>query len=389
MPECPFPIQYDDAVLEQIRYAIVDAFFSVPRGGLEIGGILLGGFDGQTLRIAGHQPLDCEHATGPSFALSERDHAVLSEQLAAKREQGLIPVGWYHSHTRSEIFLSEADLEIHRRYFPESWQIALVLRPASMRPTRAAFFFRQADGTIRSDASYQEFVVEPLPAGAPAPVEEEPAKARAAVPPPAVPVDLPVPHFLSGSAPAPKRRVRAWIWILAALLLSSTGGACIYFKDSWIPKLMPDRQVPLTLQVLDMDGQMQIMWNPQSSAVRNARGGTLDIVDGPDRNSIVLDAAQLRGGTFNYARKLEIVHLRLTVRDADGTRTETSTSFLGRPPSRAPSSRDVDLQSANEALTQQLQDVTGQLKKEQARGRWMEKVIIDLRRENDALKSHP
>ncbi|MCL5743068.1 MAG: hypothetical protein M1541_03930, partial [Acidobacteria bacterium] len=303
--------------------------------------------------------------------------------------KGLIPVGWYHSHTRSEIFLSEADLEIHRRYFPESWQVALVLRPASMRPTRAAFFFRQADGSIRSDASYREFIVEPRPALAPAPVEERPAEASAAVPPPAAPVDLPVPHFLSGSAPTPKRRVRAWIWVLAVILLSSTGGACIYWKDSWIPKLLPDHQVPLTLQVLDMDGQMQIMWNPQSAAVRNGSSGTLEIVDGPDRNSIVLDAAQLRGGTFNYARKLEIVHLRLTVQDANGTRTEASTSFLGRPPSPAPSNREVDLQSANEALTQQLQTVTEQLKKEQARGRWMEKVIIDLRRENSKLKSQP
>jgi hypothetical protein len=92
-------------------------------------------------------------------------------------------VGWYHSHTRSEILFSDADREIHQRFFPEPWQAALVLRPHTFQPTRAGFFFREADGSIHGEASYGEFVLEPLPPRpadvdhAPEPAPEAPARA--------------------------------------------------------------------------------------------------------------------------------------------------------------------------------------------------------------------
>ena len=40
--ECPFTIEYSTRVLDDVRLAVMDAFFSLPRGGAEIGGILLG-----------------------------------------------------------------------------------------------------------------------------------------------------------------------------------------------------------------------------------------------------------------------------------------------------------------------------------------------------------
>src|SRR5581483_1845375 len=62
-----------------------------------------------------------------------------------------------------EIFLSEADQEIHNRFFPEPWQVALVLKPHTFHPMRAGFFFREEDGSIRADVTYREFTLEPLP----------------------------------------------------------------------------------------------------------------------------------------------------------------------------------------------------------------------------------
>src|SRR4051812_20107345 len=135
-PECPFPVEYSPRVLDDIRLAVVDAFFSLPRGGAEIGGVLLGRWEDGSLAITGYAALDCEHATGPSFTLSTRDEVRLTELLASLPSAfpGLQAVGWYHSHTRSEIFLSEADLEIHDRYFFEPWQVALVMKPHTFQP---------------------------------------------------------------------------------------------------------------------------------------------------------------------------------------------------------------------------------------------------------------
>jgi len=185
-PQCPFAIEYSPRVLDDIRLAIMDAFFSLPRGGAEIGGILLGSHANGCVTIAAYQALDCEHAFGPGFTLSDNDKARLARLLATPRGPGLETVGWYHSHTRSEIFLSEADLEIHRAFFGEPWQVALVMKPHTFQPPRVGFFFREPDGSLHGSASYHEFQFEPLairqvPGGAPpiepAPVPESPLAA--------------------------------------------------------------------------------------------------------------------------------------------------------------------------------------------------------------------
>src|ERR1039458_1687115 len=136
-PECPYTIEYSPRVLDDIRLAVVDAFYSLPRGGAEIGGILLGRFANGRISILDYQALDCEHAMGPSFTLSQNDQTQLTELLAAQQHpEGLQPVGWYHSHTSSEILFSDADQDVHKRFFPEQWQIALVLKPSTFEPTR-------------------------------------------------------------------------------------------------------------------------------------------------------------------------------------------------------------------------------------------------------------
>ena len=171
-PECPFAIEYSPRVFDDIRLAVVDAFCSLPRGGVEIGGVLLGKWEPGLLRITGYAALDCEHANGPGFMLSANDEDRLRELLAQgpREYSGLVPVGWYHSHTRSDIFLSDVDLAIHERFFPESWQVAAVFRPRMMQPVRVGFFFREASGQIQSTAPYQDFPLEaqpmlPAPAG--------------------------------------------------------------------------------------------------------------------------------------------------------------------------------------------------------------------------------
>src|SRR5450759_4608474 len=204
VPECPFTIESSARVLDDIRLAVTDAFFSLPRGGAEIGGILLGKFDHGRLVIGDYAALDCEHAHGPSFVLSPPDEVRLKEVLSAHANHagGLRPVGWYHSHTRSEIFLSEADLQIHQRFFPECWQVALVIKPHTFQPARIGFFFRQADGSVHANASYREdsldaLSIRPMPDGAPTagPWNEPPPRNFRAAP-----VAAPVPE----SAPPPE-----------------------------------------------------------------------------------------------------------------------------------------------------------------------------------------
>lgn len=54
-------------------------------------------------------------------------------------------VGWFHTHPRMGIFLSSYDTFIHQHFFPEIWQVALVVEPFSQS---GGFFIRQADGEL-------------------------------------------------------------------------------------------------------------------------------------------------------------------------------------------------------------------------------------------------
>ncbi|MBV9504688.1 MAG: Mov34/MPN/PAD-1 family protein [Acidobacteriia bacterium] len=295
-PGCPFTIQYSQHVLETIRLAVVEAFFLLPRGGAEVGGVLLGTFENQSVLISGFAPFDCEHAFGPSFTLSERDETCLRDLLSDLRSKGDVVVGWYHSHTRSGVFLSESDLHIHEAYFPEPWHVALVLRPSMFEPVRAGFFFRDSQGLISAQASAYEFQLHPalgmgekaearhpdaagasmssrapeIPAHAAAIPQPEPAdtkvpepkaaeasvsspapqasaeaaptptpQAEAAAPiPPAPepvissPIPVALPRFLEAQTPPPRR----WAWAAAVCVLGvalALGGVAA--REMWLP----------------------------------------------------------------------------------------------------------------------------------------------------------
>jgi len=162
----PLTIEYSPSVMEGIRSAVVEGYYRLARGGIEVGGVLFGTKSGKRTQIQAFRPLESEYAKGPSFVLSEKDRQTLIKLLEdAARDpelKGMVPVGWYHSHTRSGIFLSDEDHAIYDLYFPEPSQVALVLRPERMKPVRAGFFVRETDGTVRKESSYEEFIVEPL-----------------------------------------------------------------------------------------------------------------------------------------------------------------------------------------------------------------------------------
>jgi len=147
--------------MDGIHAEVSEAFYSVPHGGVETGGVLYGTRDEFSLRIVAARPLSCEHAFGPAFRLSPSDAKRLEALIEAPRLDrslsGLVAVGWYHSHTRSDLQLTDTDIQTHRRYFPETWQVALLLRPAPLQPTRIGYFL--TDDAGRMSGPHQEGAV--------------------------------------------------------------------------------------------------------------------------------------------------------------------------------------------------------------------------------------
>ena len=154
-------VDYSLVALEEIRLAVTDGFQKFSRGGIEVGGVLYGTYENRVTRILAVRPIACEHAIGPSFQLSTGDKALLREQLERDRDDerlsGFVPVGWYLSHTRGEINLTPVDVELFTDFFPEPWQVCMVLKPGRFGAMKAGFFVREADGSIVTEKSLQEF----------------------------------------------------------------------------------------------------------------------------------------------------------------------------------------------------------------------------------------
>ena len=331
VPECPFPIEWSAAMMEQIRLAAMEALFSVPHGGAEIGGVLWGTRADGRVRILAARPLLCEYALGPTFTLSGKDRVRLEALLQDGPQEDWEPVGWYHSHTRSEILLSVRDVEIHNRYFPEPWQVALVVRPHAMQPMRAGFFFREAGGAMHADSSYSEFPVQPAPqadmVGQPAPQAD-----MVGQPAPQPVVEPAVsPAIAARPAPAAKRS-RQWLWWVT-IVLAMAEVLFVFkndlFKQDWTRAFAADRPPSVSLMAYDLDGQLQIHWDWAAEPIRSAEAGTLEITDGAKHTVVALEKHRLRSGTVSYARISARVDVRLALRQPGGQIREEFTTFLG------------------------------------------------------------
>jgi proteasome lid subunit RPN8/RPN11 len=56
-------------------------------------------------------------------------------------------VGWFHTHPRMGVFLSEYDVWLAQHFFPEPWQASLVIEPYSCA---GGFFVRDGEGRLPS-----------------------------------------------------------------------------------------------------------------------------------------------------------------------------------------------------------------------------------------------
>ena len=72
--DLPLCIEYSLAVMEELRAYGEEGFQKIPHGGIEVGALLLGEHDGNTVRITEWRPMTCDHARGPGFALSPADN---------------------------------------------------------------------------------------------------------------------------------------------------------------------------------------------------------------------------------------------------------------------------------------------------------------------------
>ena len=348
---CAVRIDYSRSVMEELRLAASDGLKRL-KNGVEIGGVLFGFRESDSLKIMAHRALACEYAFGPTFTLSNNDRRVLEELLLSSdtdsRLSGMHAVGWYHSHTRAGILLCEKDQQLFQQYFPETWQIALVLRVGHFEPVRATFFLRAPDGSVQASSSRHEFIVRPvsgkpdmrLPADG-APADTAPHLAETALPEPVPPDPGPQPpgisrHPLSQPEPRPSPAPRAASRYPQLLWVCSAAGIAV--AVAVVLALMAPRtghsraSAGLSVRDLGVGNQLRIDWNHSSRVIEQGQSGALEIEDGLVKWHQELPQEYLRVGSVTYLRTTGSVLVRLLVRGADQSTLSETSLYRGPPP---------------------------------------------------------
>jgi len=119
------PILIHEAVLEEI----LDYSEAQPR--VESGGFLIGGGpvgSREYVEIRHFLPATDTRSRAASLTFTHETWAQLTREVE-RRFSGEVVVGWHHTHPNFGVFLSPYDLFIHRHFFREPWQVALVVDP--------------------------------------------------------------------------------------------------------------------------------------------------------------------------------------------------------------------------------------------------------------------
>jgi hypothetical protein len=349
-------VEYPLEIMDELRLAACGGLRQLARGGLEIGGVLFGSRRDQSIRLVNWRTIECEHSRGPALLLSDKDREGLRALLQSAEGEvdlrGLQPVGWFVSHTRSEVSLLDTDKEIFEVFFTEPWQVALVLHPERGGTCRAGFFVRE-DGAIQGGSSHQEFTIEALTdvavpvapgssatgSSAQGPMQSGTAttalasrgpslvrNSRGANPPLATRADTYwQPNFDAPGSSAPGRRGGSrWIWAIPGLLALVLAGAIV--RD----RVQPAQPKPISLRLQEHGDHITFSWDGNSPTVRGAFGGSIEIADGHGGDHLELTREQLRTGFINLTRQPSDLEATLILRLTGGATAREVARYVGQ-----------------------------------------------------------
>jgi len=349
----PIRVQLDFDVVDRLSQEVMRGFGAVPRRGAEVGGVLLGTVetsDKLVVHVQDFEPVPCPHKRGPSYLLTEEDEQnfrAAVERLRSRNDRGLQAIGYFRSHTRDGLGMSEEDLQLFQRFFPDPNAVVLLVRPYATRVSMAGFFFEE-NGRIDPERSALEFPFRrkelgggaPEPAPVPVPVGKvEPIRAPQAVAAAAgTSAGLSSLSMATGggggaamTAPgafggafgqfgafearpagggsvedevnvASSRFKRTWVWLPLSFIFLMLGVLAGFFfamggRKSNLLATSPD-VYKLALAVRRDPGALHVTWDRSLPAIRLAKSGVLWINEGgPRARQVSLQPADLQNGS--------------------------------------------------------------------------------------------
>ncbi len=126
---------HPDAPRVLVRESVLERILDYSEQDLsrELGGFLLGGYPQgpqADLEVREFMPAVDARSRAASLTFTHETWAAMNREAVARYPAERV-VGWHHTHPRLRVFLSGYDLFIHRHFFAEPWQIAMVVDPVS------------------------------------------------------------------------------------------------------------------------------------------------------------------------------------------------------------------------------------------------------------------
>jgi hypothetical protein len=328
-------------------------------------------------------------------------------------------------------------METYSGFFPEAWQVTLVICPQGSGRARAGFFVREAHEKVQSEASYQCFDLEPMRA-APmtarfAPPEPEPElevgkleqaetaepvqeaaqaasvaqapsvaqaaseeegpyyqAAQEAVPQPSrhsdavrheertepstwVPRELPPDTLPSFQTDDRLPTHERWLWAIPIVLALGIAAFLLYQRNT------PVSSSSIALHASNEAAAVQLAWDASSRAIRDSERGEIEITDGGKTSQVSLNSDQLHAGKMSYLPRSSDVGFVMTVYPASGEPIHDSTRLIApvfSPPPQPPQLLIPDPPSPeHDALREQVHQLTEDLHKERARTEQLQNLV--------------
>jgi hypothetical protein len=334
VPQKPVSVRLTTDVASRLRMAVWEGFKSLRHRGLETGGLLIG-----TTREVGNrvvveiddfEPVESQHASGPSYVLSESDRRLLEERIAL-RESAEVPsiVGFYRSNTRGDFAITPDDAALYANYFPAPSHVFLLIKANDEGPPTGGFIIREG-GKVLSESPYAEF---PLHLSTVMPAPRHEARVPVAAPvaqtsPSAARVSPSASRVVSLSPLRPSPRKLRWpVWLVAAAAVAGVALSFGILRRN--PVSTPAKAgASLALNVVNTGNSLRLSWDRQWS--RRASSAILWIKDGQQEHRFDLDSNQLNEGSVMYWPSNGDVNFRLELH-APGASVTESVRAIGGP----------------------------------------------------------
>jgi hypothetical protein len=340
-------VRFAPSLVRDLRARAIEAFVSLPRRGVEIGGVLYGHPGADGLQIESFAEAPCEHKYGPSYALSAADREQLAELVAQPHATSAPLVGFFRSFTSREPLIEAADEEFVRQHFPRGPFLFLMLQPLSAQNCVASFrFFRDGELLPETDAppfAFDPARMQPEPEEAsepepPAPPSPAPLATPSPILPPAYRSRFEAPTWAQEAVPEPSRRGR-WLLVATICILCGILGAAAH--EIWRLSQEP-RWIELHLDAKPAGDRLTVTWDASAARLIGATHGLLSIRGSQAQHEIELTPQQIRAGRYDDVATHGDASVRLTLYakgmgvSGDSVRLVSAPAAVPTPPQPEP-----------------------------------------------------